>query len=379
MKTRFVMAWLLCAVLFSVSIGGAQAAKSPRDIYRTAGPGVVFILASEDSHMGSVGTGSIIRPDGLVITNAHIFIQPESKRLKSNIGIFLKPEHITGNHQKDLKMRYKGKILAYDIPLDLALVQIVNVDRPLTAIRFADSDEVVIGDQVYAIGHPEQGGLWSLTTGVISAYRQDYGGVAGKDLFQTDASINRGNSGGPLLDVYGGIIGINSLIARKAADGLTITDVNYSIRSNVALNWLNHVGYRFASRKPAVAGTPSEDESGSTPKAPEPPKAAQAQTPPSPREKRPAPKMEPVETRPQPTAETSPPAAQPTPKTPTVSETPPGPPPDGPTGPPAEPEGGKILTRKKPYRMSQLLRDMQEMEDMMDDMRRKIRRFQQNQ
>ncbi len=104
--------------------------------------------------------------------------------------------------------------------------------RTLAWIEFADSERVVVGDQVYVIGHPEQGGLWSLTSGVISAYRQDHGSVPGKNLFQTDASINRGNSGGPLLDDNGNMVGINALIARKAPDGLTITDVNYSIMIN---------------------------------------------------------------------------------------------------------------------------------------------------
>jgi len=95
----------------------------------------------------------------------------------------------------------------------------------LTWIEFADSERVVVGDQVYAIGHPEQGGLWSLTSGVISAYRQDHGGVPGKNLFQTDASINRGNSGGPLLDDNGNMVGINALIAPSARFRICLTIV----------------------------------------------------------------------------------------------------------------------------------------------------------
>ena len=230
-------------------------ALNPKEIYQKASPGVVFIFASEGGKNGNGGTGSIIRQDGLVITNAHILTRKDSSKLMSSILVFLKPERVTGNHRADLVRRYKGEVLAYDVKLDLALVKILNPDVPLNRVDFADSDVVVVGDQAYAIGHPEQGGLWSLTTGVISAQRSNHGGVPGKNLFQTEASINRGNSGGPLLDEQAAMIGINSMIARKAADGLAITDVNFSIKSNVALKWLKKMGYRFASVKAAPSET----------------------------------------------------------------------------------------------------------------------------
>ncbi len=232
MKTpRMKVAFLVLAAIGLWLAATQSFAYTPKEIYQKAGPGVVFIFASEGSASGSGGTGSIIREDGLIITNAHLFIRKGSSKLLSNISVFLKPKRLSGNVKKDLTKGYKGQIIAYDIPLDLALVKMVGVDVPLQVVDFADSQDVFIGEQVYAIGHPEQGGLWSLTTGVVSAYWEDYGGVSGKHLFQTDASINRGNSGGPLLDENGAMIGINSMIARKASDGLTITDVNFSIKS----------------------------------------------------------------------------------------------------------------------------------------------------
>ncbi len=343
-------------ILFWLISCKAFAAYSPKEIYQKTGPGVVFILASEGTQMGSVGTGSIIREDGLVITNAHVFTRSDSSRLKSDIAIFLKPRRITGNHQKDLVHRYRGKILAYDIPLDLALVKIMDLDLHPSTLQFVDSDKVVIGDKVYAIGHPEQGGLWSLTTGVISAYRADFGGVAGKNLFQTDASINRGNSGGPLLDEYGGMVGINSMIARKAADGLTITDVNYSIMSNVAIQWLAGLGYSFPASHEALP-----ESSGEVTNVPETSKEAE-----QPKTK------EDVPTR----------TDEPVKETDTlkkdVADVP-----DKPREIPAQPsedkpkksEGGKILTKKKPYKMSKLLQEIQAMEDMMEEMRGKIRKY----
>ena len=372
-------------------LASATMAATPKQIYQMTGPSVVFILASEGSKAGNVGTGSIIRKDGLVLTNAHIFKRQGSSRLKSDISIFLKPKRVTGNHKKDLSQRYRGKILAYDMPLDLALLQINGLNASLSTIDFADSQIVDIGDQVYAIGHPEQGGLWSLTTGVISAFRRDFGGVRGKDLFQTDASINRGNSGGPLLDANGYMVGINSMIARKAADGMTITDVNYSIMSDVALNWLSGLGYRFEAKKIMLAHSQEESAGISEPLQKESTGAAVAK-------KQQAGQASPAE-KPQPQAE---PIA---PLEPMAKET------DSPqkkaqakqteptgnsgdqkkeTGSNVQPPttdlsqekrpskkygGGKILTEKKPYVTSQLLRDMQEMEDMMEDMRGKIRSY----
>lgn len=357
-KSSYLFLPAVIAALFF--IGSAQAfAFTPKEIYQKTGPGVVLILASEGSRMGSVGTGSIIREDGLVITNAHVFIRQGSKKLKSDIAIYLKPDRVTGNHKKDLSQKYKGRMVSYDIPLDLALVKIVDINRPLARVDFAEAENVGIGDKVYAIGHPEQGGLWSLTTGVISAFRVNYGGVPGKDLFQTDASINRGNSGGPLLDEEGVMVGINSMIARKASDGLTITDVNFSIKSSVAINWLNSLGYHFAAKRQTVAVTPEPvKEKIVKPK----------ETPPAPRTK--PVEKQPVQPQPPKTVQPQPKAVQPQPK---IVQ---------PAKPPVELKAkpdklgtGKILTRKKPYKLTGLLRDMQEMEDMMDDMKGKVRKF----
>jgi serine protease Do len=325
-------------------IASQALAFTPRDIYQKAGPGVVFIFASEGSRMGSGGTGSIISEDGLVLTNAHVFVEKDSSRPMSNISIFLKPPRVTGNHKTDLARGYEGEVVAYDIPLDLALLRLKVPDAALTTVGFADSEKVVIGDQVYAIGHPEQGGLWSLTTGVVSAHWRDYGGTRGKHLFQTDASINRGNSGGPLLDEQGMMIGVNSMIARKAADGLTITDVNFSIRSKVAINWLSKVGYKFSAKQQVP--NRAEEQVATTPK--------QAQERPAqPTEKTPSAEVKPLKEK-------------------QVSEG---------WGKaeekvrPEGPSGGEILTEKKPYNMDELVAAMQEMEDMMEDMKGKIRDF----
>jgi serine protease Do len=322
-RLRSVVFFVLVAGLMCVY--ATASALTPKEIYQRVSPGVVFIYASEGSGKGSGGTGSIISTDGMVITNAHIFAR-DSSRIISDLWIFLKPERVTGNTKRDLARRYKAEIVAYDLNLDLALLKIVKADAALTKVSFGNSKEITVGDQAYAIGHPEQGGLWSLTTGVISAQRSDYGGISGKNLFQTEASINRGNSGGPLLDEQGLMIGINSMIARKAADGLTITDVNFAIKSNVALRWLNGKGYRFA----AARAIPSE-------------------TRPKPVKEEPGTVKEPA----QPGRETPSPA-------PKSSQ---------------EGKGGRILTQKNPYNMDELIAGMKEMEDLMQEMRSTIDEF----
>jgi len=338
MKHNALLAVLGIAFIISL-IPGPISALTPKEIYQQVSPGVVFIYASEGSGKGSGGTGSIVSRDGLVVTNAHIFAR-DSSRVVPDLWIFLKPERVTGNTKKDLVRRYKAKIMAYDLKLDLALLKIVDVDTALTRVNFGDSEGITVGDQAYAIGHPEQGGLWSLTTGVISAHRSDFAGVPGKNLFQTEASINRGNSGGPLLDEQGRMIGINSLIARKAEDGLTITDVNFAIKANVARRWLAGEGYRFAA-----ARTPAPQEQ------------------PQPREKR----AEPVKEPPPP----APKALEKQKEESVGREEKPSPAPK----PQQKKNGGRVLTEKNPYNLDELIAGMQEMEDMMDEMRGTIEEF----
>ena len=219
---------------------------------------------------------------------------------------------------------------------------------------------------------------------MISAYRQDYGGVRGKNLFQTDASINRGNSGGPLLDETGDMVGINSLIARKAPDGLTITDVNYSIRTNVAIGWLKKVGYRFQAKRtplPPPKPTPTQPSSEIVTEKPVENRPVETEPMPSPKEDLPKPAIEPIEEKPVPppskqtesVTPSKPPEEQGSPQ---VQPQPPKTitPPQAPSTQ-QKPKGGKILTKKKPYKVRNLLKEMQAMEDMMEDMRIKIDKY----
>jgi serine protease Do len=229
----------------------AVAELNPRQIYQQAGPAVVLLLCAGRDGAGELGTGSIIDDKGRILTNAHVVLRGSTGQPFETIRVYRKPARVTGDSKLDLVDPLEARVLKWDRGLDLALLEFKEAPEGLEAIALGDSDAVEAGEPVVAIGHPEQGGLWTLTQGVVSTVIADLGGVKGKDVFQTDASINRGNSGGPLISRSGNLIGVNTSMARKAQDGLTITSVNFSVKSNVARRWLASAG-----AAPAVAAAP---------------------------------------------------------------------------------------------------------------------------
>lgn len=280
-RTRWLSVTLLLLGLLAGREWGSGVHESratefdPQVIYANSAQSVVFVMGAAGEAAMS-GTGSIIHRDGLVLTNAHVVINKETGEPYERLWVFLKPERLTGNNQKDLTRRVTAQLVAADRDLDLAVLKLEQLPQAMSVMPFGDSDRVQIGDRVAAIGHPEQGGLWSLTTGVISASFDDYNNVAGKHMFQTEASLNRGNSGGPLVNAEGQQVGINTAIARKAKDGLAITSVNFSVKSGVARAWLARQGVQLAvavtpPAPPAVTVAPSV-----TKPAPQPPAVAPA-------------------------------------------------------------------------------------------------------
>ena len=232
-------------VVFSLIWSTVAAGKelSPREIYEQEAPGVVMVLGHADGgKKGSGGTGSIIQSDGLVLTNAHVVIEEQTGKPFARLSVFLKPPRVTGDSKSDLSRMVRAKVVASSQPLDLALLKLDGVTEPLPIVNMSESGQARIGDRVVAIGHPEQGGLWTLTTGVISAEVENFNGVKGKHVFQTETGLNRGNSGGPLLDGEGRMIGVNTAIARVASDGLPITSISFSLKSSVATQWLREQG-----------------------------------------------------------------------------------------------------------------------------------------
>ncbi|MBI4683315.1 MAG: trypsin-like peptidase domain-containing protein [Nitrospirae bacterium] len=264
-------------VTFLVSLYGLSFAEFPAvKVYEKTSINVVLIIAKNEGAGSMIGAGSIISAPGLISTNAHVVIDKATSKPYSQIRVFIKPDRVTGNFKNDLVNKHKAKILAYDLDLDLAILQAEDIPAGTGIIELADPDEIKIGEEAVAIGHPEQGGLWTLTYGRISGEIENQNSIEGKNVFQTDASVNRGNSGGPLLDKRGYMIGINSNMARLGAGDLPITGVNFAVKSSVLKNWLSAHSVMVAygtsnlnglekAEKPAVVETdkktvPSEAE-----------------------------------------------------------------------------------------------------------------------
>jgi len=277
-----LLAWGTVFALSLVWTGFASGKElSPREIYEQASPAVVMVMGYPDGggRKGSGGTGSIIQSDGYVLTNAHVVVDEQTTRPFSRVSVFLKPPRVSGDSNTDLSRMVRAKVVAYSQPLDLALLRLETVTEPLPAVDLDDSSRTRIGDRVVAIGHPEQGGLWTLTTGVISAEVDNFNGVKGKNVFQTETGLNRGNSGGPLLDTDGHMVGVNTAIARVAPDGLPITSISFSLKSNVAAQWLREQGIGGRSVKgPAVPSTQTKASADMPPPSVQP-QAKQVQPP----------------------------------------------------------------------------------------------------
>jgi serine protease Do len=310
------MTRILTAALALVAMSARAEEIDYKKLYSTASPAVVLIYG-EQGQVGSVGTGSIIDRAGLVVTNAHVILNHDTKQPFPKLFIFLKPDKITGQNEQDLKRGFKAQLLAYNAALDLAVLAIERPPEGLPVVPLAE-DEVGVGEATAAIGHPEHGAKWSLTTGRIGGNWANFEGVAGKDVYQMETSVNRGNSGGPLLDGNGYMVGINTSIARRSEDGLAITGINFALKSAVVRRWLGET-------------LPQVDLKQA--KAPEPPPApkvvAAAEPPPlEPERKETAPaaeKKDQITARAKPGAETlAPPAAPPEGKRGYASSEPPG-------------------------------------------------------
>ena len=292
MRTGIKWLWAVLCAGSVLSSGGIPAKElSPRDIYEQASPAVVMVMGHPDSgKSGSAATGSIIEADGLVLTNAHVVIEERTGRPYPRLSVFLKPSRVTGDSRTDLSRMVKAHVVSYSSALDLALLKLESPPLPLPVVAFSEATQGRIGDRVVAIGHPEQGGLWTLTTGVISAEVDNFNGVKGKNVFQTETGLNRGNSGGPLLDSEGHMIAVNTAIARLAPDGLPITSISFSLKSSVAAQWLRDQGVNRSQPPPSASTTSSSATNAASDAPVKPPsQAAQPETKPAPTAKAPAP------------------------------------------------------------------------------------------
>ena len=164
-----------------------------QQVYAKVNPSVVTVMAEQNTG-ASVGTGIIMTEDGYIITNAHVISGGKSCMVALSNGA-----------------TYTAELVGYDEEQDVAVLKADANGLP--AAEFGDSDQAVVGDTVYAIGNPLGVELrGTLTNGIISAINRDVT-VDGKvmTLIQTNAALNNGNSGGPLINAYGQVIGINTL------------------------------------------------------------------------------------------------------------------------------------------------------------------------
>jgi serine protease Do len=162
--------------------------------------------------VAALGSGFVIDPSGLVVTNQHVIDGADTITVTFNDGSSL-----------------PAKVVGRDDKTDIALLQ-VHPKAPLPAAEFGDSDRAQIGDWVIAIGNPFGLGS-SVTAGIVSARNRDIAAGPYDDFIQTDAPINRGNSGGPLFDMDGRVIGVASAIYSPSGGSV---GVGFAIPSNMA-------------------------------------------------------------------------------------------------------------------------------------------------
>tara|TARA_B100001057_G_scaffold407053_1_gene420749 strand:- start:824 stop:2227 length:1404 start_codon:yes stop_codon:yes gene_type:complete len=167
----------------------------------------------------SLGSGFIIKEDGIVITNNHVIANAEDILIR------------VGDKE------YKAEVLGEDPYMDLAVLKMKTNDK-FKPVSFGDSSKSRVGDWVVAIGNPfGLGG--TVTSGIISARNRQIGLTRYEDFIQTDASINQGNSGGPLFNLKGEVIGVNTAIIAPGQSGSI--GIGFAIPANAASNVISQL------------------------------------------------------------------------------------------------------------------------------------------
>jgi serine protease Do len=205
------------------SPGGEQGQPSPDDPdnpfkdffedFLRRGPG------QQSQPMTSMGSGFVIDPSGVIVTNNHVVEGAETIEVRFQDDSVLKAE-----------------LVGRDPKTDLAVIR-VKPEKPLPVVSFGDSDTLRIGEWVMAIGNPfGLGG--SVSLGIVSARNRDINAGPYDDFIQTDAAINKGNSGGPLFNLRGEVMGINTAIFSPSGGSVGI---GFSVPANTAKNVIDQL------------------------------------------------------------------------------------------------------------------------------------------
>jgi len=246
-KCKFILIFVSFFILGSVSVKAFDAPETFSDLAEKLSPSVVNIATTSvvkqrqqaapsfedffnfpfnvprqsgptEKTVNALGSGFVISADGYIVTNNHVVENTTDIQVTFTDGVTMEAE-----------------LLASDKETDLALLK-VSTDKSLSFVEFGDSDTAKVGNWVMAIGNPfGLGG--TVTAGIVSARGRM---LAGRydNYIQTDASINRGNSGGPLFDLDGNVIGVNSAIISPSGGSIGL---GFAIPSNLANNIISQL------------------------------------------------------------------------------------------------------------------------------------------
>ena len=209
---------------------------SAQDIYRKVNPSTVTVLTGLRNGTALVGTGVIMTQDGYVLTNAHVIAGGSECYIVTDTG-----------------EQYDARLVGFDEEKDLAVIKVEA--EGLSAAEFGDSDTLAVGDPVYAIGNPLGVELrGTLTDGIVSAINRDvYVDGTTMTLIQTNAALNNGNSGGPLINRYGQVVGINTM-KMGSSDTTSVEGLGFAIPISSAAYMVNDLIACGEIRPEAVIG-----------------------------------------------------------------------------------------------------------------------------
>jgi S1-C subfamily serine protease len=217
---------LAAALAGWLSVLPAEGAESLRNVFKQVDASVVVVQTNryqvvtgpgtQLTTLPGLGSGVIIAADGKVMTAAHVVQTADEIKIQFQDG-----------------KTVAARVLTSDPAADVALLQINQVPSDVEVARLGDSDEVEVGDQIFVVGAPVGMGH-TLTVGHVSARRKPntmYGGMSRAEFFQTDAAINQGNSGGPMFNMTGEVVGIVSHIISKSGG---FEGLGFVVTSNLA-------------------------------------------------------------------------------------------------------------------------------------------------
>lgn len=229
MKATSVLASLVLTVV-AAPVAGAEEGRTLSDLFRSVDPAVVEIatvqqVAADEGparrvKSGGLGSGFLVSADGRIMTAAHVVQVADEVAVR-----FVTGDVVT------------ARVLASDPSADVALIQAESVPEGISPAQLGNSSDAAIGDQIFVIGAP-YGIAHSLSVGHISGRRtptQLFGGYEQVELLQTDAAINQGNSGGPMFNMRGEVIGIVSHIFSTTGGSMGL---GFVVTANLAMRVL---------------------------------------------------------------------------------------------------------------------------------------------